>query len=44
MKTNPDFTTPQANYSDLRLDSIVIYPEVTLGNPLGARNVERWLL
>lgn len=44
MKTNPDFTTPQANYSDLRLDSIVIYPEVTLGNPLGAQNVARWLL
>ncbi|MFT7221671.1 MAG: hypothetical protein ACI8Z1_003293 [Candidatus Azotimanducaceae bacterium] len=44
MKTNPELNTPLARRSDLTSDSIVIYPEVALGNPLGARNVVRWLL
>jgi len=42
--TNPDLDTPLARRSDLTSDSIVIYPGVALGNPLGARNVVRWLL
>ncbi|WP_299721951.1 hypothetical protein [uncultured Tateyamaria sp.] len=41
---NPELNTRIARSGDLRPDSIVVYPEVTLGNPLGARNVVRWLL
>lgn len=44
LRTNPDFNTPQAQRRDLTEDSVVIYPEVTLGNPLGAQNIVRWLL
>lgn len=44
LRTGPNFNTPQARRKDLSKDSIVIYPEVTLGNPLGAQNVVRWLL
>lgn len=40
----PGRDTPVATRGDLRADSIVVYPEITLGNPLGARNVVRWLL
>jgi hypothetical protein len=40
----PDRLTPLAARRDLRPDSIVVYPEVVLGNPLGAQNVVRWLL
>lgn len=44
MKTNPELDTPLARRSDLTPDSIIIYPEIVLGNPLRARNVVRWLL
>lgn len=36
--------TRLATRDDLRSDPIVVYPEVVLGNPLGARKVVRWLL
>jgi len=45
-RTNSDFETPvlrSVRGRDLD-DCIVIYPEVTNGNPLNARNVVRWLL
>jgi hypothetical protein len=42
--TAPGLLTPIATRSDLTRHSIVVYPEIVLGNPLRARNVVRWLL
>jgi hypothetical protein len=37
------FLTKRAGFNDLR-NAVVVYPEVTAGNPLHARHVVRWLL
>lgn len=44
MGTAPGLLTPIAHRSALTRHSIVVYPEIVLGNPLRARNVVRWLL
>jgi hypothetical protein len=44
LATNPTLNTPVARRRDLSKNSIVIYPELVLGNPLMAQNVVRWLL
>ncbi len=40
---NKAFNTPIAGYKDLE-NAIIVYPEVTNGNPLNAKNVVRWFL
>lgn len=41
--TNAKYNTPLAGKSDIP-DSIVIYPEIVSGNPLGAKRYVRWLM
>jgi hypothetical protein len=42
-RTNTRYETPLASSADIE-DSIVVYPEIVSGNPLGARRYVRWLL
>ena len=42
-RINANYNTPLANETILN-NSIVIYPEIVVGNPLNAKNVVRWIL
>lgn len=43
-RTDPALNTPVASKAHLDDDAVVVYSEIVLGNPLGAKNVARWLL
>lgn len=43
-RTAPGLEGAVARRPFLKGDNVVVYPEPVLGNPLGARNVVRWLL
>lgn len=40
----PGVDIPVAAIGDLNEDTIVVYPEIVSGNPLGAKNVARWIM
>jgi hypothetical protein len=42
--THPILDAPKVNRTFNRNDVIIVYPEITIGNPLGATHVVRWLL
>lgn len=43
-EVKPDLNTPIARRWDFKPNSIIVYPEIVMGNPLRGKNVVRWLL